>query len=75
MSAASNYETRLEALLQQCDVSIDEESACARDASGAARRACLEEMDTLIANRESLRRGLLRLEEPNCLCSSCPPSS
>jgi hypothetical protein len=75
MGAASDYETKLEALLQQCDVSIEEASACAREASGAARRACLEEMDILIVNRESLRRGLLRLEEPGCLCSSCPSSS
>lgn len=71
MTTGSDYETNLEAVLQQCDASIDELSACARNASPGMRKACREEIEALIANRESLRRGLLRLDDANCLCSSC----
>ncbi len=75
MSAASDYETKLEDLLQQCDTSIEESSTCVRNTSAGARQACEEEINVLIANRESLRRGLLRAEDAGCLCSSCQPKS
>jgi len=71
MAIGSDYEIELEALLRQCDSSVEDLSACARNASPGMSRACRDEMEVLIANRESLRRGLLRLDDANCLCSSC----
>jgi len=75
MSAVSEDEERLETMLEQCNSSIDELSTCARNASPGAREICREEISVLIANRESLRRGLLKYDDSACLCSSCPVES
>jgi len=71
MGIGSDYEIKLQELLRQCDASMEGLSACARNASPGMSKACRDEMEILIANRESLRRGLLRLDDANCLCSSC----
>lgn len=73
MSAGSDYENRLNAVLDEYDASIADMSRCAGNASAGMTRSCREEMALSIAQRESLRRGLVRLEDdvdgPCFLCT------
>jgi hypothetical protein len=74
MSVGSEYETKLDALLDEYDASIEDLSGCARNASPGMTKACREEIAVSIAQRESLRRGLLRLEddfERPCFSCAC----
>jgi hypothetical protein len=71
MSTASEDRDKLDALPEQCNASIEDLSACARNASPGVSQACREEISVLIANREGLRRGLLKFGDSRCLCSSC----
>jgi hypothetical protein len=72
MSVGSEYETKLDDLLDEYDASIEELSSRARHASPEMTKTCREEIALSIAHRESLRRGLLRMEDDvEGPCSSC----
>src|SRR3974390_3414162 len=72
LETQADYENRIQALLNTCNTQIEELEACAKQASSELRRQCEEEMSVLIANREALKRGLLKFDEQSGLCSSCP---
>lgn len=59
--------------MEQCDDQIAQFKADLEDAGPEQKEKYDEEMSVLIANREAVRRGLLRLSpEGDDLCSSCP---
>jgi predicted ribosome quality control (RQC) complex YloA/Tae2 family protein len=67
------YERRVEAMVEQCDNQIEQFKADLEEAGPEQRAKYDEEIDVLIANREAVRRGLLRVTpEGDDLCSSCP---
>ncbi|MBI4965428.1 MAG: hypothetical protein HY913_19280 [Desulfomonile tiedjei] len=69
----SRYEDRVETKIQEWNERIEQLKIDAQDAGSERRKACEEEIESLIANREAVRRGLLRLSETGEeLCSSCP---
>ncbi len=73
MENPGEYERRVEALVKQCDDQIEEFKAAMEKAGPEQRQKYDEEMSVLIANREAVRRGLLRPSpEGEELCSSCP---
>jgi hypothetical protein len=67
------YERRIEALVEQCDDQIEQFRSALEEAGPEQKEKYDEEVSVLIANREAMRRGLLR-PSPNGeeLCSSCP---
>ena len=71
METQADYENRIQALLNTCNTQIEELEACAKQASPELRRQCEDEISVLIANREGLKRGLLKFNEQSCLCSDC----
>jgi hypothetical protein len=75
MKHQSDYEKRLESLIENWDARIESLEAEARNAGPELKRKYDEEIDRLILDREAARRGLLRVEESGELCSSCPPES
>jgi hypothetical protein len=67
------YERRVEAVVEQCDDQIEQFKADLEDAGPEQKEKYDEEISVLIANRESVRRGLLRVDPEGVdLCSSCP---
>jgi hypothetical protein len=67
------YERRVEAMVEQCDNQIEQFKADLEEAGPEQRAKYDEEIDVLIANREAVRRGVLRVTpEGDDLCSSCP---
>lgn len=72
METQADYENRIQALLNTCNTQIEELEACAKQASPELRTQCEEEISVLIANREALKRGLLKLDEQCGICSACP---
>jgi len=59
--------------VEQCDNQIEQFKADLEEAGPEQRAKYDEEIDVLIANREALRRGLLRANPEGVdLCSSCP---
>ncbi len=73
MENPGEYERRIEALVEQCDNQIEQFKAALEQAGPEQRDKYEEEMSVLIANREAVRRGLLRPSpEGEELCSSCP---
>ncbi len=72
METQADYENRIQGLLETCNTQIEELEACAKQASPELRKQCEEEISVLIANRESLKRGLLKFNEESGLCSACP---
>jgi hypothetical protein len=59
-------------LIKEIDAEIEALTQCAKDATTELRKKCEDKISSLIANREGIRRGLLRLNEAGELCSSCP---
>jgi hypothetical protein len=60
--------------LKICDYQIEELVSCAKQASAELRKECEELISVLIANREALKRGLLKVTDEGELCSACPAS-
>jgi len=75
LETQADYENRIQALLSTCNTQIEELEACAKQAAPELRRQCEEEISVLIANREALKRGLLRFNDESGLCSACPEES
>ncbi len=60
-------------MVEQCDDRIAQFEADLEEAGPEQKEKYDEEMSVLIANREAVRRGLLRLSpEGDELCSACP---
>ncbi len=72
METEGDYERRVEAVVEQCDAQIAQFEAAMEEAGPEQRAKYDEEMNVLIANREAVRRGLVRLGPEGELCSSCP---
>jgi hypothetical protein len=72
LQTQADYENRIQALLNTCNTQIEGLEACAKQASPELRIQCEEEISVLIANREALKRGLLKLDEQCGICSACP---
>ncbi|MGO9119103.1 MAG: hypothetical protein ACLQPD_16035 [Desulfomonilaceae bacterium] len=72
METQADYENRIQGLLNTCNNQIEELESCAKQASPELRKQCEEEISVLIANRESLKRGLLKVSDQCGFCSSCP---
>jgi hypothetical protein len=72
MSVQSEYESQAACLIEQCDAGIAAFCTCADEESPDVSAGCREEISVLIANRESLKRGLIRPDKSGSLCSSCP---
>jgi hypothetical protein len=67
------YERRVEAVVEQCDDQIEQFKADLEGAGPEQKEKYDGEISLLIANREAVRRGLLRVTpEGDNLCSSCP---
>ena len=67
-----NYESEVEAKIQEWNSRIELLKISAQDAGSEKRKEYEEEIDTLIVDREAVRRGLLRVgERGETLCSSC----
>ena len=73
MEKQGEYERRVEAVVEQCDDQIEQFKADLEEAGPEQKEKYREEISVLIANRESVRRGLLRVNPEGVdLCSSCP---
>jgi len=73
LETQGEYERRVEAVVEQCDNQIEQFKADLEEAGPEQRAKYDEEIDVLIANREAVRRGLLRVNPEGVdLCSSCP---
>ena len=60
-------------MVEQCDDQIEQFKADLEEAGPEQKEKYDEEISLLIANREAVRRGLLRVTpEGDGLCSSCP---
>lgn len=69
----SNYEDRVEAKIDEWNARIEQLKINAQDAGPEKSKEFEDEIESLIANREAVRRGLLRLSESGEeLCSACP---
>jgi hypothetical protein len=67
LETQADYENRIQALLDTCNTQIEELEACAKQASREPRTQYDEEISVLIANREALKRGMLKLDEQSRL--------
>jgi hypothetical protein len=73
LESSGEYERRIEALVDQCDDQIEQFRVALEEAGPEQKEKYDEEMSVLIANREAMRRGLLRPSpDGKELCSSCP---
>jgi hypothetical protein len=73
LETAGEYERSVEAVVEQCDDQIEQFKADLEDAGPEQKEKYNEEISVLIANREAVRRGLLRVDPEGVdLCSSCP---
>ena len=72
MTNQTDHDGTTETLIRGIDSQIEELTLCAKGAMPELRRKCEDEISLLIANRECIKRGLLRLNEAGELCSSCP---
>jgi hypothetical protein len=61
----------IQSQLKICDYQIEELEACAKQASPELGKQCEEQISVLIANREAMKRGLLKCTDEGELCSSC----
>jgi hypothetical protein len=69
----SHYEDRVEAKIEEWNARIEQLKVDAQDAGPEKSKEFEHEIESLIANREAVRRGLLRLSESGEeLCSACP---
>jgi hypothetical protein len=75
MDFQSDYERRIDSLLEEWNSRIEHLEADARHAGPEFKKKYDEQISTLILDREATRRGLLRMEESGELCASCPPKS
>ena len=68
-----NYESEVEGKIEEWNARIEQLKISAQDAGPEKSKEYEEEIDTLIVDREAVRRGLLRMSESGeALCSSCP---
>ncbi len=67
MDKQENYEDKI----RVCDAKIEELKACSQQAAPEMKKKMDREIGELIANREAIRRGLLKIDEEGELCSSC----
>ena len=72
MDKQENYEHKIEEMARVCGAKIVELKACSQQATPEMKKKMDREISELIANREAIRRGLLKLDEEGELCSSCP---
>ena len=67
-----NYESEVEGRIKEWNERIELLKISAQDAGSEKKKEYEEEIDTLIVDREAVRRGLLRVgERGKTLCSSC----
>ena len=71
MERQADNERITQTQLKICNYQIEELEACARQASPELGKQCKEIISVLIANREALKRGLLKITDEGELCSSC----
>jgi hypothetical protein len=67
-------EKDIQVQLKVCNYQIEELESCAKQASTELGKECEVLISVLIANREALKRGLLKVTDEGELCSSCPAS-
>ncbi len=67
-----DYEGKIEELTRVCDAKIEELRACSQEATPELKAKMDREISELIANREALRRGLVKPDDEGGFCSSCP---
>ena len=73
MNYISEYEARLNELMEYWNSRIDQLKFDAEQAGRELRKKENDEISTLVLNREAARRGLLRMRDTDpCLCASCP---
>ncbi|HMK36989.1 MAG TPA: hypothetical protein VK463_18085 [Desulfomonilaceae bacterium] len=72
MDSQSDYENQINTLVEQWDFRIAQLEAEARFAGPENTKRYEEEIGELIADREAVRRGLVKVESSGELCSSCP---
>ncbi len=72
MSDTGKYEEKVNELVSEWNEKIND-SLANPDSDDDARDS--QEVDDLIANREAVRRGLVRVEEGGEMCVSCPEDS
>ena len=71
-----HYEDKVGAKMDEWNARMEQLKIDAQDAGPEKRKEYEEEVESLIANREATRRGLLRLgESGEVLCSACPVES
>jgi hypothetical protein len=70
-SCNENYEQRVENKILEWNSRIDELSAASLNVSDDVKMRYNDEIAELVANRESLRRGLVKLEDNDTLCVAC----
>ncbi len=73
MEKQTDYDGRIQGLLDKCNCQIDELESCAKKASPELREKCEHLISVLIANRETLKRGLFMVTDEGELRS--PPSA
>ena len=71
MEKQAENEKDIQVQLKICNYQIEELEACAKQASAELAKQCEEMISVLIANREALKRGLLKITAEGELCSSC----
>jgi hypothetical protein len=72
MTNQTDRDGTTETIISEIDSQIEELTQCAKEAKPEMRKECEDKISLLIANREGIKRGLLRLNEAGELCSSCP---
>jgi hypothetical protein len=70
LKGQTDYDGRIQGLLNKCNCQIDELESCAKKASPELREKCEHLISVLIANRETLKRGLLMVTDEGELRSS-----
>ena len=71
----NNYESEVEGKIEEWNARIEQLKISAQDAGSEKRKEYEEEIDTLIVDREAVRRGLLRLSERERLCALPAPTN
>jgi hypothetical protein len=72
MKIISDYESKLDAVIEKWNARIEELSRESRHANEEGKKKYEQEIALLISNREAARRGLFRLSgEDDGLCLMC----
>jgi hypothetical protein len=70
MNDTSNYESKINELMEDWNKRIDEGLKNAE--LGIGSKESISEINDLIAAREAVRRGLYRIDDEGNVCMSCP---